>query len=380
LSIVFFNYLVIWEEPESFSTILFINGFLIWSLWGLLELDSKNGQFQPRDPGLAPDWHNLYSPGEKRTFYHNSLTKVSQWEAPGSLPRATAPSGTPDDLVLSYLVHGTGRLLSTLLKLPVTVGLYLASLYATLWILQHNQSLGDWTSGILAASFVALPQPLPLVVLALGSYPGLNTFLDSPVVGGWEALLSLALLGSLVPEIQSLLATLKAAARARLPPSEAPSGASFLTDLFCALCPGLGWRLYPYALQLSFERIVILPSVLNLPVPVPVPRWEVLPDSWVALLYASPLVLPLARVLFAATQGAEAVTPGVVGDLVLSSPSVLVGGLAAVATVLIRGQKEAYARALAKYAEGRPGEEGESMLEDLEESLLEDFDKRLGGG
>lgn len=325
----------------------------------------------------------VYSPGQKRTFYHNSATEVSQWEAPGSLPPATAPSGTPDELVLSYLAHGTGRLLSTLLKLPITLGLYFACLYETLWILQHVHTLGFWTSALLAASFVALPQPLPLLILALGSYSGLNTF--DPFVGGWEVFLSLALLASLVPEIQSLLATLKAAARSRLPPSEATP--SFLPDLFYALCPGLGWRLHPYALQLSFERIIILPFFLNLPVPVPVPQWELLPDSWVALLYASPLVLPLARALFAATQGAEAVTPGVVGEFVgvvgnfvLSSPSVLVGGFAAVATVLIRGQKEAYASALRKYKEGQKGEGGEAMLEDLEKSLLDDFDERLGGG
>lgn len=60
LSIVFFDSLVIWEAPEfAFITLLF-SGSLVWPLWGLLELESQNGHFQPRDPGLPPDWHNLY--------------------------------------------------------------------------------------------------------------------------------------------------------------------------------------------------------------------------------------------------------------------------------------------------------------------------------
>jgi hypothetical protein len=60
LTIVIFNSLLIWGAPDFAFSMLLYSGFLIWPTSGLLELDSQNGHFQPRDPGLPPDWHNLY--------------------------------------------------------------------------------------------------------------------------------------------------------------------------------------------------------------------------------------------------------------------------------------------------------------------------------
>jgi hypothetical protein len=59
-TIVFFDALILWAVPESAFLTLLFSGSLVWPLWGMLELDSQNGHFQPRDPGLPPDWHNLY--------------------------------------------------------------------------------------------------------------------------------------------------------------------------------------------------------------------------------------------------------------------------------------------------------------------------------
>lgn len=181
---------------------------------------------------------------------------------------------------------------------------------------------------------------------------------------------------------------------------------TFLTDLICALCPGLGWRLHPFAFKLDFERIAIFPMPLKLPVPVPVPRWELLPGSLVALLFASPLVLPLAKVLStpieipqapepslfmdlfpiakAATKGAQALEPGVFIEAVLSSPAVWVDVFVSVATVLIRKHKKAYESALEERkveSEKAVGVEGSNALfsvEVIEEKWKEDFDQRLG--
>ncbi|GAQ90537.1 hypothetical protein KFL_006530030 [Klebsormidium nitens] len=313
-----------------------------------LEEDAKKGEFQPRQPGLPPGWHNLYHREEQLTFYYNSETKVSQWEAPELLISPAAPdvSQTSDDLVASY--------------------------------------------------------PLPALVLALSPLPfGVESstfdFFQWTVTVGvfWESVLCLALLASIGYEIQSLMATLKRAARARLPPCEPAGDSSLITNLFCALCPSLGWRLHPFAFGLSFRRIVILPLPSKVPFPVPVPRWELLPGTLVAFLYIAPMILPLVRCLAAAAERSQALGPSTLLRILLSSPVVYVGVFAAVATALIRWQKEAYERALAEFertsertelqetmsgkiegGESRPG-----VLDDAFENLLKkDFDARLGGG
>lgn len=372
--------------------------------YGPLEEDARKGELQPRQPGLPPDWHNLYHPTKELTFYYNSETKVCQWEAPELLVTLAAPdvSQTSDDLVASYLAHGIGKLSSVLLKLPVTVALYLAPLYETLWLLRHAGRLGVWTSGVSVAAAAALPQPLPALVLALGPFAfGMDSsFVDIfqatvTVAFVWESVLCLALLVSIGYGIHSLMATLKRAARARLPPCEPTGDSSLLTGLLCALCPGFGWRLHPFAFGLNFRRIVILPLPSKVPLPIPVPRWELLPGTLVAFLYATPVLLPLVRCLAAATESSRALGPSTLLKILLSSPVFFVGVSAAVATVLVRKQKEAYETALAAVEGASNGAElQEKMhsesegpanrtgdLEDAFENLLkEEFDARLGVG
>lgn len=220
-------------------------------------------------------------------------------------------------------------------------------MYQNLWLLEHLAWRRDWLFWLLAVCFFALPQPLPLIAIAIGSNPAFTPLLEGPTAFWWEVALSLALLGSLVPKARSLLETLEAAAREKLPPCETREDLSQLTALLRALCPGLGWRLHPYTFSLNFERVVILPLPRELPLPVPLPRWELLSQSVVALLYAAPLVLPLAKVLATATQpDAQPLAPVAALSLVLSSPALLVSVLASASTVLIRRQKDAYVRAL----------------------------------
>ncbi|GAQ90536.1 hypothetical protein KFL_006530020 [Klebsormidium nitens] len=315
-----------------------------------LGVSAKKGHFQLREPELSPEWHNLYDPTEELTFYYNSVTKVSQWTFPEPGPFVPGTefdvNQTSSDLVTSYLVTGARRTATTLLKAAVTAGVYGGLAYQVYWLLEHSAPW-DWHPLLLAISFFALPQPLPLLAIALGSNPLFTPLLQGPTAVWWEAALSLALLGSLVPETQSLLKVLEEAAREKLPPCETREDLSLLTALLRALCPGLGWRLHPFAFSLNFKRIVILPMPRQLPLPVPVPEWELLPQSGFALSYASPLILPLATILQTATQpDAPPFNPVEALSVVVSSSAVLVGVLASVTTILIRRQKDAYVRAL----------------------------------
>ncbi|GAQ90538.1 hypothetical protein KFL_006530040 [Klebsormidium nitens] len=406
------------EDMSAFIFLLAIIACFAVPVYQILGIEAElRGQFEPRRPELPPEWHNLYYPREKLPFYYNSVTKASQWEYPDlpTPPDEPDVSVTSDELVGSYLADGTGQLFSALLKLPVTLLLYYAPLFELQWLIQlyKDHTIGGWSFWLLASAVAALPQPLPLLILALGgSQPAITPFLDGPVAVGWEAFLSLALLGSLASEVQSLIQTLDEAARARLPPRKMTADSSFLTNLVCALCPGLGWKLHPFALTLNFERIVIVPFLCKVPLRVPVPRWELLPGSLVALLFASPLVLPLARALSTPIEVAQApersaymkffnvvskategaLEPGVFIEAVISSPAVWVGVFVSVATVLIRKQKEAYESALMEWESEREKAAGENLgkeekadqsnslllLEDIEERWKDDFDKRLG--
>ncbi|GAQ90539.1 hypothetical protein KFL_006530050 [Klebsormidium nitens] len=356
--------------------------------YGLQE-DAKKGQFLPRQPGLPPHWHNLYDPTQNRTFFYNSRTKVAQWALPGDLIHpSTDVSRTSDELLVSYFLQGARELVASIFKLLGTVGLYVAHVLELAWsiMLLWNILEQSWVlQGLLPVACLALPQPLPAVILLLGTFP-VRLVVDNVSAQslrlGWEALLCAALLFSLVPEVRSLLATLKRAARARLSPCKATGDVKLLTDFLCALCPGLGWRLRPFALRLSFDRFVLVPLPFRVPLPVPVPAWDLLPRSGVAVLHGLPFVLPLVKALVAARKGDLWLTPGAFAKSVILTPSVLVGVFAALTVVFIRRKREAYAIALerVKGAQLKREKGDEVVLEDLETKVKRDFDERLGFG
>lgn len=364
----------------------FYTPILLWGIAEQLQKDAKKGQFLPRQPGLPPDWHNLYDPTKNRTFYYNSRTKAGQWALPGDLiSPSTDVSRTSDQLLVSYFLQGTSELVASFFKLLGTVSLYVAPLLELAWaiMLLWNVSEHLWISrGVLPATCLVLPQPLPAVVLFLATCRvELSLYGSARALRlGWETLLCAALLSSVVPEIRSLLATLKRAARARLSPCKPTGDVRYLIDFLCALCPGFGWRLHPFALRLSFDRFVLVPLPWRVPVPFPVPAWELLPRSGVAFLHGLPYVIPLTTALVAATKGNLWLTPGSFLRSVISTPSVLVSVSAALAVVFMRRKREAYELALSRVQGAQLESEkgGDVMLEDLETKVKKDFDERLG--
>jgi hypothetical protein len=344
--------------------------------WQQLSEAADAGQFQARDQRLPPDWHNLFDPIRKKTFYYNSVTGKSQFKPPGLLPSpAAVPSRTsPGRLFVTYLFKGLAQLV---LKPLVTAALYVMTvrtqivtqMKALFFCLLDPFSLDRlWPVLFHGACFLALPQPLPFISLTLSHNPAFAASLNGPTAARFEVALCALLAASLVYELVAFLATMARAARARLPPCDLTWDARFASRFLCALCPALSWRLQPYAFTLDFTRVVLFPLPFGVPGALPVPKWELFTLSWRALLHAAPLVLPVTRVLVAA---AAAKPLNLVRTLLC--PPVRMGVLVSVATLLLRRQREAYEEALAQKAT-------EEHTEELDKQMLAEFDERLGPG
>jgi hypothetical protein len=345
--------------------------------WSCLQEDARAARFQQRDFILPPDWHNLLDTKANRTFYYNSVTKTSQWELPGLLPeQISAPSSLPTGgLVASYLARGLLQIFAsvfrTLMAAALYTGLGVTWSYCIVSVLIFKEEIGCLSIFLHGACFLALPQPLPPVILALFFF---RIPLSSAYTSFFEPFLSLALLSSLIPEVLSFLRALARAARARIPALEFKIQP---LDLLCALCPALSWRVWPSALQLNFDRVSLLPLPYGVPFQVPVPRWERLGRSWMALLYAAPMVLPLTRILKDPT--AMSANLGEFLAPVLQSWPVQISVFISVVTFLLRKQREVYVAALEDRTKAvKAGGGVSAALEDLDKKILKDFDQRLG--
>ncbi|GAQ78292.1 hypothetical protein KFL_000100570 [Klebsormidium nitens] len=266
---------------------------------------SMTGRLRTRHPGLPPDRHTLSDPRANRVCFYNSVSKVVQWEPPPSF-LLTTPEASPG-------LFGTLTLffqqLWGLLQPIVTVGLYLSTVVTVYWFSRglYRDQLGVGTTLSLLAAFLALPQPLPFVVLALSSRP------------------------------------------------------SFLGEVVAA------------QVRLDYARVALLPLPYSVPLPVPVPRWELLTSSWRALLYAAPMVLTLARLLAAAAAANPQVyAPSKLYTLVLCSRPVQISACVSAVAFLLGRQRAAYEVAL----EEKKKEE-EAEVDTLDKKLLESFDRML---
>lgn len=118
--------------------------------------------------------------------------------------------------------------------------------------------------------------------------------------------------------------------------------------------------------------MALLPLFSRVPFQAPVPRWELLTSSWRALLYAAPMVLPLARLLAAATAAnPQGLAPGKLYNLVLCSRPVQMSACVSAVAFLLERQRAGYEVALAE--RGKEGAE----VENLDKKLLADFDRML---
>jgi hypothetical protein len=339
-------------------------------------------RYQQRDPRLPPEWHNLLDATQNRTVYYNSLTTATQWEPPALLPGSVAAPtvlNTPA-LIVFYILRGLLQLVIGLLKPLMTVGVYF-SLLSPGWYLLSSMKTGahsHWASLLSSISFLVLPQPLPLVILGLAYFVPLPRIPVSP----YESFLSLALLASLLPEILSFMSALARAARARLPAYDLAWDFRLQRQFLCALCPALSWRFWPSAFRLSFDRVALLPLPFGVPLQFPGPKWELIGRSWTALLYAAPMVLPLARLIQAHLESVEPLKLADFCGLVLKSRPLQMSVLVSVVAFVLRKHREMYAAAVEERAEEeRVGSAEEATsLENLDQKLLEDFDQRLGSG
>jgi hypothetical protein len=311
-------------------------------------------------------------------LYYNSVTKAAQREPPALLPGSVAAPtvlNTPA-LIVFYILRGLLQLVTNLLKPLITVAVY-SGLLSPGWYLLSSMKTGahsHWASLLSSISFLVLPQPLPLVIFGLAFFVPLSRI----PVGPCESFLLLALLASLLPEVLSFLSTLARAARARLPAHDLAWDFRLQRQVWCALCPALSWRFWPCAFRLSFDKIALLPLPFGVPLQVPVPKWELLGRSWTALLYAAPMVLPLARLL-----QAQSVEPlklaDFCGSLLMYRP-MQISAFVSVVAFALRKHREMYAAAMEeRVEEKRMGGSEEAMsLENMEQKLIEDFDQRLG--
>ncbi|GAQ78296.1 hypothetical protein KFL_000100610 [Klebsormidium nitens] len=302
------------------------------------EKDSRmSGQLLERDPALPPDWHTLFDRKTNRVYFYNSQ-------------------------------------LGGILQALVTVGLYWSTVATLFWCtsaVYGAKQLGMGTSFFLAAAFLALPQPLPLVVLALSLRPSV---IGGTLAARFESALCVTLLISVLSGLCSTLATIDRAAKARLPSCRLPWNCACFSRLLVALCPALSWRLHPYALRLDYARVALLPLLSRVPLQAPVPRWELLTFSWRALLYAAPMVLPLARLLAAAAAAnPQGLAPGTLYGLVLHSRPVQMSACVSVVGFLFDRQRKAYEVAL----EEKKKELERAEVENLDKKLLADFDRML---
>lgn len=303
------------------------------------------GLYQTRDARLPHDWHNLYDGREQRTYFYNSATGTAQWAPPALLTTSeTAPRGsTTGQVVMSYIWRGVSQQLGGTLAPLITAGLNLCQADVAVALLTHK-GLEPEVSMLIAACFAALPSPLPSPIYKLGSTP-LQAYLNGSIAQTFETLLSVALAARLVSNLCSFLAVLMRAARVRAPFSDLSLDRRAFLRLLCALCPALSWRLHPWAFKLDRERIVLLPLPYNVPLPVWVPKWELIGRSWTALLYAAPMVLPLARLLAAA----QPVKTSNFLSLVIDSRVVQISSFVSVVSFLLGRQKDAYTAAIEQH-------------------------------
>jgi hypothetical protein len=330
-------------------------GLVILSLH-LLKDAAKTGQFQVRDPVLADEWHNVYHPTERRTFYYNSETKVATWASDSFSPSITLVKGVrpvlvrgDDDFTWGFWGTDTVLLIMGALKLLITLGLYYRIGMTLLWPLgaiSGTLQIDPWVGLVLSACSLALPQPLPLLVVHLGSLPlaslngALATFFETP--------LCIGLLAFVAVTFRSYLARSREAAKAKVFPSSAVNwdAGSFLALVY-SMCPVLSWRVHPYAFKLDFTRVMLFPLPYNVPIAIPLPNWDLLTlyNCLATLLFAAPVILPLARL----KQIAQCTSPVQLSTfcaLVLQSAPVQIGIVAAVVTFLLRRQRDAYVAAV----------------------------------
>jgi hypothetical protein len=227
--------------------------------------------------------------------------------------------------------------------------------------------------GLQVVQVVSSPRPCKL-----GLTP-LQACLNGSIAKAFETLLSVALAARLVSNLCSFSATLMRAARARAPFSNLSLDRRPFLRLLCALCPALSWRLQPWAFNLDRERFVLLPLPYDVPLPVWVPKWELLGRSWTALLFAAPVVLPLARLLAAATV-VQPVKTGSFLDLVVGSRVVQISAFVSVVSFLLGRQRDAYTAAIEQHctvkSSGAEIEDGVTW-ENVDKEVLADFDSRL---
>ncbi|GAQ82480.1 hypothetical protein KFL_001120250 [Klebsormidium nitens] len=313
--------------PDAVLLHILLTSNAIYLEWAALQSfkngTATTGRLLTRHPGLPPDWHMLSDPKTQ---------------------------------------------LGGLLQPVVTIGLYLSTVVTVYCFSRglYGGQLGVGTSFFLSAAFLTLPQPLLLLVIALSSRP---SFLNGIVAARCESALCVTLLISVLPGLFSTLGTIHRAAEARLPRCRLPWNCECFLRLLVALCPALSSRLHPYALRLDYARVALLPLPYSVPLPVPVPRWELLKSSWRALLYAAPMVLPLARLLAAAPMGLPART---FCTLVVWSRPVQISACVSAVTFLLGRQRAAYEVALEE-----KNKEEDAEVETLDKMLLQEFDSRM---
>jgi hypothetical protein len=177
-------------------------------------------------------------------LYYNSETRAVQWEAPPLLPGPVTPTKTGAWLTVTYFLNGLSQQLAGVLQPLITAGLYATSLISLMWCLTALYGAQELRGGVAfftSACLLALPQPLPFLILILSSAP-YSTALSGVIASQVESALSVALLASLVPQLCSSLGTLHRAAQARLPKCHFRYDSTWALRL---ICPAVSWRLKP---------------------------------------------------------------------------------------------------------------------------------------
>jgi hypothetical protein len=127
---------------------------------------------------------------------------------------------------------------------------------------------------------------------------------------------------------------------------------------------------HPYAFKRDFTRVALFPLPYDVPIAIPLPNWGLLTpfNCLVTLLFAAPVVLPLAR-LKQIAQCTSPVQLSALCALVLKSAPVQIGVVTAVVTFLLRRRRDAYVAAVKLVEEDSTALDGEKAFR------VEDFGK-----
>lgn len=208
----------------------------------LRDTDATKRTWRPRIKHLPKEWHNLYCPVKDWMFFFNSETGKSQWHLP-QLDEEEEEEDCSSSRAVDYAVAGLGQQLGSLMRPVAILALYAGNAWTALGGLRLIFTLSKsfhWDSAILiSASFVSLPQPLPFLISYLSNHLDALAFTQLQV----DAMLSVALLTSLISKVHAFCTAMHEAARERVAFGDLTWEARSTKSLVWSLFLGTAWKM-----------------------------------------------------------------------------------------------------------------------------------------